>query len=93
MVLRIALDLEMVSSSRLGRILSLTVRRGDLPPAIHNRFPKVGENGTGSKVSHVHNMVFGANGSYMIAWKGKDGRNYQGILLAIDPMIGDSNQS
>lgn len=30
---------------------------------------------------HVHNMAFGANGSYMIAWRGKDGKNYQGIPI------------
>lgn len=48
----------------------------DLPLAIHNRFPKNGEKATGSKISHVHNLVFGANGSYMLAWQGKDGQNY-----------------
>ncbi|CAK7207213.1 hypothetical protein SEUCBS139899_010022 [Sporothrix eucalyptigena] len=28
---------------------------------------------TGSKVSHVHNLVFGANNSFMMAWRGQDG--------------------
>jgi hypothetical protein len=34
-----------------------------------------------SKVAHVHSMVFGTNDSYMMAWRGKDGRNYQGISV------------
>jgi hypothetical protein len=60
-------------------MLPLTVYRADLPPPIHNRFPKVRENSAGSKITHVHSLVFGADGSYMLAWKGKDGKNYQGI--------------
>lgn len=60
-------------------ILPLTVCRADLPTAIHDRFPKVGENSAGSKIAHVHSLVFGADSSYMLAWKGKDGKNYQGI--------------
>ncbi|CAK7224645.1 hypothetical protein SBRCBS47491_005620 [Sporothrix bragantina] len=30
-----------------------------------------------SKVDHVHNLVLGANGSFMMTWRGKDGSSYQ----------------
>jgi hypothetical protein len=79
LVRRIALHVEMVR-----RNPSIAVRaqlsdgsRGTLPAGVLNRIRAT----TGAKVSHVHNLVFGTNGSYMMTWRGKDGSNYQGEFL------------
>jgi len=56
------------------------VIRAALPDTIKARFPNKGEDAKGSEISYVHNMVFGANGSYMLAWKGANGKNYEGSL-------------
>lgn len=50
-----------------------TPSRGALPAGVLRFF----SSNTGSRVAHVHTLVFGASNSFMMTWRGKDGSNYQ----------------
>ncbi|CAK7222713.1 hypothetical protein SBRCBS47491_004953 [Sporothrix bragantina] len=46
---------------------------GTLPERCLNFFRSTQPSG----VAHVHNLILGANGSFLMTWRGKDGSNYQ----------------
>lgn len=58
---------------QLGLAAILTISRSALPAGVNKYFNCDDK----WKISHVHTLVFGANGSYLMTWRAKDGKNYE----------------
>jgi hypothetical protein len=59
----------------------LTLERSGLPPGLHKQFLNKGEAATSGKVGWVYDLVLGEYGSFYMAWRDKDNKNWQGITF------------